>query len=105
MVKPEIVDKVPLDFTKEKAKRVDPILKVDKEFTSYYDGTTKLNAGREDCNKFSNDPANCVNNSHCGWCDDTRTCIPGTKLGPLNTCHKENYHFFAPHKDWNPLGK
>lgn len=69
--------------------------------SQYYDGTKNIRARSENCSQFSNDPKACTDNSHCGWCEDPASCIPGTKEGALSNCKAEKFKFFAPLGKWN----
>lgn len=48
-------------------------------------------------------PNKCVNNSGCGWCGQSNTCIPGNSSGPLSACLRNSFLYTAPEKEWNPL--
>lgn len=69
----------------------------------YYDGSENLNVKVVNCNTWSLSPSDCVNNKNCGWCGDSRTCIPGNASGPLASCARASYHFTAPQGAWNPM--
>jgi hypothetical protein len=72
---------------------------------SYYDGTSNMRANNEECKIYSARPQECLTNSHCGWCDDIKQCVKGNRNGPMgNMCKKENFKYFLPGKDWDPLG-
>ena len=55
------------------------------------------------CDVLSSNPPACVNNSHCGWCGDRSSCIPGTSRGPLAPCLRNTYIFNNNSPTWNPL--
>lgn len=52
---------------------------------------------------LSTNPSNCVNNSGCGWCGQSSSCIPGTSSGPMAPCLRNTYLYNMPSKMWNPL--
>ena len=68
---------------------------------NYYDGADNLHAQRIDCSEFNRDPKECFNSAHCGWCEENKSCIPGTKLGPLRPCKKESFLYFEPAGKWD----
>lgn len=70
---------------------------------NFYNGRDNLNAIHLNCNVYSTAPADCVNNSKCGWCGQSNTCIPGTSSGPLAPCLRDSFLFTKPSVDWNPL--
>lgn len=58
--------------------------------TTYYDGSLKLNSSIIDCKIFTN-AHDCANNNVCGWCGSSKSCISGTKFGPLSNCIQSTY--------------
>lgn len=95
-VKPLIVDHLPAKNDSrygDKIEKISPIFIGDeKSNTDYYDGLTRMNAFKTDCSVYS-DKDSCLLQSHCGFCEDNNTCIPGDKSGPIKSC--KNFRYFG----------
>ena len=66
-----------------------------EEITSssdYYDGSINLNSVTIKCNIYGNQN-DCLHQNKCGWCGETKSCILGNNLGPLQPCNKLSYVF------------
>lgn len=75
-----------------------------KKGDEYYDGQQNIMASREECSYYSTKPQECLNNSHCGWCDSNNACVKGTRMGPIgSSCSKDNFRYFIPFPGWDPL--
>jgi hypothetical protein len=98
MVSPKIVDKLPTNNNekyyndRKLEKKVSPNF-IDNGKTEYYDGKEHMKAVNTDCKKYGSDEKSCLASSNCGFCDDNKSCIPGTKAGPLQAC--KTYRYFA----------
>jgi len=97
-IKPKIVDRLPSKNDsryENKNEKVSPIFVGDeKSNTDYYDGMNKIKAFKEDCEKIGANKEECLNHSHCGFCEDENQniCIPGDKSGPMRNC--KNFRYF-----------
>lgn len=60
--------------------------------TQYYDGTSNLKHSKIKCRLFVTE-RNCLNQSSCGWCDETKSCIPGSETGPLFGCELNMFRY------------
>ena len=80
--------------------KVSPIFINDKSGSEYYDGTSNLKARAENCEMYNGDETSCLAAGHCGICDDDKTCVPGSKTGPLKSCKKFRY-FANPEMEKN----
>ena len=67
----------------------------------YYNGAIGLKTTYSVCHDFVFNPKGCVQNSQCGWCEKTKTCIQGTSSGS-SSCDK-GFIFNAPNTEWNPI--
>ena len=98
MKTPKIVDKLPTNneekyYNDRKVeKKVSPNF-VDDGKNEYYNGQAHMKAINADCKKYGSDEKSCLSSSNCGFCEDNKSCIPGTKEGPLQTC--KSYRYFA----------
>ncbi|MFO0515366.1 MAG: hypothetical protein ACK5YA_00785 [bacterium] len=98
MKAPKIVDKLPTNDAekyyndRKLDKKVSPNF-VDNGKTEYYNGKEHMKAVNADCKKYGNDEKSCLSSSNCGFCEDNKSCIPGTKDGPLQAC--KSYRYFA----------
>ena len=66
----------------------------------YYDGSSKLNTIKIKCISYST-PTECFNQSSCGWCGSSNSCILGNNMGPLQACLKSSYVFSSPLPNFN----
>jgi hypothetical protein len=72
----------------------------------YYDGSLNMIMSTGECEIYSSKPHDCVRNSHCGWCEDSKKCVRGAREGAVGQlCRKENFIYFNPGQDWDPLGQ
>lgn len=99
MRSPKIISKLPQSleerFENSKSEKVSPELSnYDQE--EYYNGQQAIKARSSDCEKFGSDENSCLQNSHCGFCDDTKLCVGGTKQGPIGNC--KNFRYFSDPK-------
>ncbi len=71
----------------------------------YYNGSDNLSAIHVDCSSLTTNPRECVHLTGCGWCNEKKTCIPGSIEGPQisHSCLKNTFLFTAPSANWNPL--
>ncbi len=47
------------------------------------------------CNKYTN-CTECINNAGCGWCDETKMCLEGTRNNPIGIiCVNGYFHKFT----------
>lgn len=92
--KPTIVDNLPpATDSKYYERKIEEIPETrNNEKEQYYNGDERLNIKDEDCEKFNNDEKSCMNNAHCGFCDDNKSCLAGNKHGAFKSC--KNYRFF-----------
>lgn len=60
--------------------------------TQYYDGSSKLKHSKIKCRLYVTERS-CLNQSSCGWCDETQACIPGSESGPLLPCELSMFRY------------
>lgn len=100
---PQIIDKI-VKVTQDKVSSDAEI--VGNRGDNYYDGSMTLSASNQECMLYSSLPHECINNSHCGWCDNIKECVKGNRNGPIGNSCKSNYFiYFAPGRDWDPLSQ
>ena len=100
---PEYVKELP------KQKNLKPETAVIEEIKSeneYYDGSKRLNkvslkVKEKLCGEWTTKPEACSKSSGCGWCSNSKTCIPRDADGPLLPCQVGAFKFQNPPKDWN----
>ena len=86
--------------------QAEPEVEGDSKSRDYYDGSANMIINNSECEVFSLRPLDCVKNSHCGWCEDTKKCVTGGRGGASNSfCRKEKFIYFMPARDWDPLGQ
>ena len=77
-----------------------------KSKTEYYDGLNNLIVNRVNlCGEYTTQPEACKKKENCGWCQSSKSCIPGSSDGPLKPCQLGAFQFSAPSKDFNPFNK
>ncbi len=60
--------------------------------TNYFDGSERLNTFKVECKMYAsiND---CLHQASCGWCGESKLCIMGNQMGPMEMCSKSTYIF------------
>lgn len=93
--KPKIVSKLTKDkFYDEPAEKISPVFENESSSSEvYYNGQETLKVRNRDCDKFNNDSRACLNQSHCGYCQDNGLCIAGSSGKPVVSC--KNYKYFS----------
>ena len=92
--KPKLVSKLTKEkFYDEPVENISPVFNEDSSSDVYYNGQETLKIRNRDCDKFNNDSRNCLNQSHCGYCQDNGLCIAGSNGKPVVTC--KNYKYFS----------
>jgi hypothetical protein len=103
-ITPEIVDRVKREMPTEKISATADTVKGGNDF--YYDGRERMLESQEECMTYSTRPKECVSSSHCGWCNDSNSCVKGGREGPSGaSCSKSSFNYFAPSRTWDPLRK
>jgi len=87
--KNEINDINTLDKTIETEKAFADEVQSVKE---YYNGEKNLNSFKIICKELKN-PKGCHDVTHCGWCGQTKSCVEGTKKGPIEDCSSSTYSY------------
>jgi hypothetical protein len=86
--------------------QAEPEVESDSKRREYYDGSVNMKINNSECEVYSLRPFDCIKNSHCGWCEDSKKCVTGGRGGASSGfCRKENFVYFMPGRDWDPLGQ
>lgn len=103
-VNPKYVDKLTQQKYEKVSAEAETIGKYNKG--DYYDGSINMILSTGECEVYSFRPQDCVQNSHCGWCEDSKKCVRGGREGAVGQlCRKQSFVYFNPGNDWDPLGQ
>jgi len=68
----------------------------------YYDGSLNLNKVKVNCTIYTS-KAECINQSFCGWCGGSDSCVLGNRFGPDQPCVRSSYIYGRPHPNYNSI--